>query len=518
MKRQLISLLIVIISFALTGLILVQSYWIGNAYVIKEQQFEHLADVAISTVVDKIQEDEFFNRVLAIIDEDPSIESFPLTMRSRFREDSIKIQATIRQLNASLSGNVPKTAFWQNIASGLSHSEAAGLFQLERELESDAELPLRVTPSPRRDWALLRLIARIEQFDQYRSNRIEERLNRDTLERTISRVFTESGINLPFRYAVVGEERAAIYKSTGFDKDTRQKMFFRKLFPHDLSPHKAYYLSLYFPSERRYLFESIGFMAVTSTILTLIIICTFWVTVYIILRQKKMSEIRNDFVNNMTHELKTPISTISLASQMLSDKEIPIANKNLDHLASVIADESKRLSYQVEKVLQMSIFEKGKMNLRLKEIDANELITIVVRNSIIQIKNKNGTIVKNLDAEVATIMADEVHFTNVLFNLLDNGIKYSKGSPDITISTSNRDRNLVISIADKGIGIAKEHQLRIFEQFFRVPTGNVHNVKGFGLGLSYVKKIIEAHNGKIYLESELNKGSTFYIFIPIKPA
>ena len=295
-------------------------------------------------------------------------------------------------------------------------------------------------------------------------------------------------------------------------------MFFRKLFPHDLSPHKAYYLSLYFPSERRYLFESIGFMAVTSTILTLIIICTFWVTVYIILRQKKMSEIRNDFVNNMTHELKTPISTISLASQMLSDKEIPIANKNLDHLASVIADESKRLSYQVEKVLQMSIFEKGKMNLRLKEIDANELITIVVRNSIIQIKNKNGTIVKNLDAEVATIMADEVHFTNVLFNLLDNGIKYSKGSPDITISTSNRDRNLVISIADKGIGIAKEHQLRIFEQFFRVPTGNVHNVKGFGLGLSYVKKIIEAHNGKIYLESELNKGSTFYIFIPIKPA
>ncbi|MGE4569316.1 MAG: histidine kinase dimerization/phospho-acceptor domain-containing protein, partial [Bacteroidales bacterium] len=339
MKRQLITLLIIIISFALTGLILVQSYWIGNAYIIKEQQFEHLADVAISTVVDKIQEDEFFDRVLAIIDENPDFENFPISVRSRLREDSIKIQATIRQLNASLSGNVPKTAFWQNIASGLSRSEAAGLFQLERELESDANLQLSVMPSPKRDWALLRLIARIEQIDQYRSNRIEDRLNRDSLERTIARVFLESGINLPFQYAVVAEDRSAVYKSPGFEKDTRQKMFFRKLFPHDLSPHKAYYLSLYFPSERRYLFESIGFMAVSSTILTLIIICTFWLTVYIILRQKKMSEIRNDFVNNMTHELKTPISTISLASQMLSDKEIPMANKNLDHLASVIADE-----------------------------------------------------------------------------------------------------------------------------------------------------------------------------------
>ncbi len=516
MKRQLITLLIVIISFALTGLILVQSYWIGNAYIIKEQQFEHLADVAISTVVDKIQEDEFFNRVLAIIDENPDLENFPISVRSRLREDSIKVQATIRQLNASLSGNVPKTAFWQNIASGLSRSEAAGLFQLERELEGDANLQLSVMPSPKRDWALLRLIARIEQIDLYRSNRIEDRLNRDSLERTIGRVFLESGINLPFQYAVVAEDRNAVYKSPGFDKDTHQKMFFRKLFPHDLSPHKAYYLSLYFPSERRYLFESIGFMAVSSTILTLIIICTFWLTIYIILRQKKMSEIRNDFVNNMTHELKTPISTISLASQMLSDKEIPMANKNLDHLASVIADESKRLSYQVEKVLQMSIFDKGKMNLRLKEIDANELITTVVRNTLIQIKNKNGTIVKNLDAVEAVILADEVHFTNVLFNLLDNGIKYSKGSPDITLSTSNRDNNLVITVADKGIGIPKEHQARIFEQFYRVPTGNVHNVKGFGLGLSYVKKIIEAHNGKIYLESELNKGTTFSIFIPLK--
>lgn len=256
-------------------------------------------------------------------------------------------------------------------------------------------------------------------------------------------------------------------------------------------------------------------MGVSSIILILVILFAFGYTLYIMLRQKKISEIRNDFVNNMTHELKTPISTISLASQMLNDNTIPNTMKNIDHLSRVINDESKRLSSQVEKVLQAAIFEKGKLNLKIRRLDAHEIITNVVKSFLIQIKSRNGQITRNLDAEYSIVNIDEVHFSNVILNLLDNALKYTHGKPQITISTSDKKQYLSILVEDNGIGISKENQKKVFERFYRVPTGNVHNVKGFGLGLSYVKKVVEEHNGKIYIESEINVGTKFEILIPI---
>ena len=217
----------------------------------------------------------------------------------------------------------------------------------------------------------------------------------------------------------------------------------------------------------------------------------------------------------MTHELKTPISTISLASQMLNDNSIPNSMKNIEHLSRVIFDESKRLSYHVEKVLQAAIFEKGRISLKIRRMDIHELINNVVKSFIIQVKTRNGQIIKNLDATYSIVNVDEVHFTNVLLNLLDNAIKYSKGQPNITVSTRSKKGGIVIAVEDLGIGISKDQQRRIFERFYRVPTGNVHNVKGFGLGLSYVKKIVEEHNGRISIESELNVGTKFEIFIPV---
>jgi signal transduction histidine kinase len=272
---------------------------------------------------------------------------------------------------------------------------------------------------------------------------------------------------------------------------------------------------MYFPGEKNYLINSLGYMGTSSVALTLIILITFGYTIYIILRQKKVSEIRNDFVNNMTHELKTPISTISLASQMLNDNSIPNSMKNIEHLSKVIFDESKRLSYHVEKVLQAAIFEKGGISLKIRRMDIHELINNVVKSFIIQVKTRNGQIIKNLDASYSIVNVDEVHFTNVLLNLLDNAIKYSKGQPNITVSTRSKKGGIVIAVEDSGIGISKDQQRRIFERFYRVPTGNVHNVKGFGLGLSYVKKIVEEHNGRISIESELNVSTKFEIFIPV---
>jgi signal transduction histidine kinase len=253
-----------------------------------------------------------------------------------------------------------------------------------------------------------------------------------------------------------------------------------------------------------------------SLLFTLIIIFTFAITVYQIVRQKKIAAIRTDFVNNVTHELKTPISTISLASQMLNDKSISNLSKNYDHLSTVIADESRRVSQQVEKILQMAIFDRGKAVLKFKELDVNELVNMAVRNMLIHIKNRNGQIVKNLDAENAFAEVDEVHFTNVLFNLMDNAVKYSKSSPDITVTTFNAHGCICISVQDKGIGINKADQKRIFDQFYRVSTGNVHNVKGFGLGLAYVKNVVDSHHGKIQVESELGQGTCFTVSIPHK--
>ena len=224
---------------------------------------------------------------------------------------------------------------------------------------------------------------------------------------------------------------------------------------------------------------------------------------------------KNDFVNNMTHELKTPISTISLASQMISDKTIPLEQKNLTHISKIIDTESKQLGYQVERVLQMAIFDQGQLKFKHEEIDIHDVVETVAQNFLIQIEKRKGKITFLPNAEDSRIIGDDIHITNVISNLLENAVKYTTKTPEIEITSSNKEKYLVLSIKDNGIGISKDNQKRIFDKFFRVPTGNIHNVKGFGLGLSYVKLIIEQHNGKIEVKSDLNRGTQFDIHLPL---
>ncbi len=259
------------------------------------------------------------------------------------------------------------------------------------------------------------------------------------------------------------------------------------------------------------------FMLLVSGAFMIILVFSFYYTISTIFRQKKLSEIKNDFISNMTHEFKTPISTISLACEVLNDKAIEKSPERTSNYVKMISDENKRLSLLVENILQTAILDKGEFKLKIQSTDIHTLIEQTIANIKIQVENKEGEITTELNAELPVINADRVHITNIIFNLIDNAIKYSNQNPVINIATRSNKHGIFISIKDNGIGISKENQHRIFDTMFRVHTGNVHNVKGFGLGLSYVKAVVEKHGGSIKVESELNKGSTFIVYLPTNP-
>jgi len=528
MKKSTFYILLVISAIALAGLIGVQAYWINHAYVIQERQFTQL----VNTTINRITEDVQNYDVLQVIKELDTPYSFQQNFKLQGIQKSLldTIIAGKKQLDFPHQkiSTEEKNTFWSNTMrnywqqnSFLQQSFVQFNAQFDvntSTMQVSGSSSMSVLSSPitreerRAQQRLLNetMLARLQQANF----KLEDRIEGEILDYFIRSEMARSNINLPFEYAVYGENNTeTIYKSLGFGTKNENEIFRASLFPFDWIELHPYYLNIYFPKQGNYLFKTIGFMSVSSIVFTLVVIFAFAVTIFQMQRQKKITSIRTDFVNNVTHELKTPISTISLASQMLNDKTIPNESKNYDHLSSVISDESKRLSQQVEKILQMAIFDRGKLMIKFKELDVHDLAKMVVRNMTIQIKNKNGQIVEHLDAKNSVVEVDEVHFTNVMFNLIDNAIKYSNGRPDITISTADTPDGLSVSIQDRGVGIGKADQKRIFDQFYRVSTGNVHNVKGFGLGLAYVKNVVKAHNGTIEVESEPGNGTRFTIFL-----
>lgn len=323
-----------------------------------------------------------------------------------------------------------------------------------------------------------------------------------------------SGLTMPFNFSVTNARNQLIYTTNKFELKSPKNVYSQVLFPNTGAPLR---LNVEFPQKNRYIFSSVRFI-IPTLISTLILLIIFLYTIIMAFRQKKLSEIKTDFIHNMTHELKTPISTISLASQMLNDPSVRKSESSLNRLAGVISDETKRLQFQVEKVLQMSVFDNSDSSIKLSVVDANEIIQNVVDTFKIKVEKFGGSISSNLAATDCLIEVDQMHFTNIMHNLLDNAVKYrdEDRAPHLSISTSNpNDKTLQIKIKDNGIGIKKEDLKRIFEKFYRVPTGNRHDVKGFGLGLTYVKKLVEIFKGTINVESEYGKGSTFIINLPL---
>ncbi|MBK6380644.1 MAG: HAMP domain-containing histidine kinase [Chitinophagaceae bacterium] len=274
-------------------------------------------------------------------------------------------------------------------------------------------------------------------------------------------------------------------------------------------------LSIIVPHQKGLIWKEMIWFIVGAILFTIIITTAFFITVRTLLKQKKLSEIKSDFINNMTHEFKTPLATISLAVDALKNDKVAGNKEKSDYFTGIIKEENKRMNKQVETILQAALLDKNEVQLNMKRLLAHDIIINVLNNINLQVEEKGGKIDVELEAENDLILADEVHFTNVINNLLDNAVKYSKDNLHIKLSTKNAGNHLKIKIEDNGIGMNKETLNRIFEKFYRAHTGNVHNVKGFGLGLSYVKTMIDAHHGNIKAESVLGKGSSFTISLPL---
>lgn len=275
-----------------------------------------------------------------------------------------------------------------------------------------------------------------------------------------------------------------------------------------------YYLAAWFPQQPRQIITKLLRWIIISVVFALVLIIGFPISLFIFNRQKRLSGMKSDFINNMTHEFKTPIATISLASEMLLKKFVQEDTEKTQRYARIIFNENTRLQNHVEQILSVSMLERGQFRLKKKEVNVHELISEVVDKFSLTVKERDGVIKTHFCADRFIISADKAHLTNVITNLLDNANKYSPDKPWIRIGTQNTDNALIITVEDRGIGISLDDQQNIFKNLYRVPTGNLYNVKGFGIGLFYVKTIIEAHGGHINLKSELNKGSRFDVYLP----
>jgi len=460
-------------SVTLITLMVIQVYWIKNAVMVKHAIFSRNVSDAVTKAVYNIERIDRANMI-------------------RIKKNSLR-SSHINFLNRKDSLNL----YLLNNFSSFGHSAVKEPF-LTAGIRT-SHLVERMFNIPSRDMQL-----------------VENRVSKKLIDSLLKIEFRAAGLNTKYEFGVYSPTRnkLVLQKTGKYPKELLESSFRYLLFPGEIfSPQNL--LMIYFPNERQYVITRIWFLLASSVVLILAIIFSFTYVVTTVFRQKKLSEIKNDFINNMTHEFKTPISTISLACQALSDKDIVKNSAVYDSYISIIDEENSRLQGMAERILQSARLQKGEIVLKLEKINLHDVLRDAIQKVSMQIEKKGGKITMELNAENPDIVADRVHITNIIFNLLDNANKYTPWAPIIFIRTQNINKGILFSIKDNGIGISGSNQKKVFDKLFRVPTGNVHDVKGFGLGLSYVKTIVEKHNGKITLDSELNKGSTFSVYLPL---
>lgn len=516
MTKKHLIFITVLFSVALATLILIQIYWIKSDFRIKEEVFEQKVNEALNITSQKLEKLDTINGF----------------KRTSIKRQGIKINSPL--LDGKKSG-LPSFRFSEELTID-SNGHRSSRFT-SKDVLIDSSLSLNPyfsaflnsikssKSSPIADFNDLKTSAKAgndffkeEYFlDSYKN--YKQKIDTLVLDSVLKFELKNNGVNANYNYYITnlfpGSRNQTSLKFAEADVDSIGIHY--KV---SLSPSNSFidpkYLIVQFPNQQRDIFKGMYPLLFTSIIVVLIFVFSFYYILASNLKQKKLSTIKNDFISNMTHEFKTPISTISLASEMLSDSSISQTPEKQSRYLKMIREENKRLSVLVESILQTSILDKGEFKLKLVETDLHDIINTAINNTQLLISQRGGSINTALTAQRFKLMADKVHLTNIVFNLIDNAIKYTIGVPEIAVKTENTESGIKVSVKDNGIGISKENQRKIFDKFYRVPTGNVHNVKGFGLGLSYVLAVIEKHGGTVEVQSELGKGSTFIISLPFE--
>lgn len=502
MNKKIIWLIIGLMSAALIGVAGMQLKWVLDTLEVNEEQFDNHIFDALNKVSEKLENQESLE-VMENVDNGFFREFYEDQFRTQNEED----------LTVSI-----------DIAPG--HSESEGHVHLSKKKYLELTLSNRCNCSSCTkekqeffaQWAMLDA--------KQGSAPLVKRINLKKLDTYLRLGLQDMGITTPFRYGVFDSQKNSFVIADGRYavedrleqttlagyKNLHNSEYKVSLFKSDSNPPGM--LMVYFPMRNSFIWNSVIKTLIGSIFFMSIILFCFAYTISVIFRQKKLSEMKNDFINNMTHEFKTPIATISLASDSIASPRVINEPEKIKRFTNIIRQENKRMNNQVEKVLQMARIDRQDFNLHMADVNMHEVIQNAVQYITLQVEKKDGIVTSDLKAENAIIKGDQTHISNVINNLLDNANKYSPENPEISVATRNVNGGLEVTISDKGIGISKESKKHIFEKFYRVHTGDLHDVKGFGLGLSYVKAMMDTHKGKIDVKSDLGKGSSFILFFP----
>jgi two-component system phosphate regulon sensor histidine kinase PhoR len=494
---------------ALVGLTSIQFYWVQSAMEIKEQQFGENVGRALNTVVYNIEKVEAANYI-----KNHNLNGeVPADMSSLLIDMAAPGDSCCFKLSEEASQKSGVSEYITAEGKHIKRNRREILKQCFKDRKNEKFKKGNIFPtSTSQKTSMVSEI--INDLMNMQNLRVEDRIDPEIVRLLLEGEFQRMNISTEMNFGVVSQMNGVLLKEReASDKKLLESPYKIKMFPGEFSMYPNY-LSVYFPREKGFLLQSMGGVMAISILFIGTIIFVFWYSLNVILKQKKLAIVKNDFINNMTHELKTPISTISLACEVLKDRDIPKSEERLGHYVDVINEENKRLGVLVENVLQSAVWDRPDFKLNKTELDVHEIILSIASRFDVQVDAREGRIDVDFGANDPFVEADKVHFTNAISNLVDNAIKYSKDKPLIQISTKNVESGIAISVTDNGIGIGKEEQKKIFEKLYRVHTGNLHDVKGFGLGLSYVKAIVDQHQGEIQVKSQLGEGSTFILFIP----
>lgn len=546
MKKSGFRLTVFVMSFALTGLILLQAYWIFHDFKLKEQQFDQSVMLAMNEIVAKVEQQENIKIVVqnfitqsdssgAGISKDDSLlnhlgsilgnnqvninaanNDFSIIAQEiRKKVNEIKSNRKFNKdfnnnnfLDSSIDIRIENDIQQKEVISFNLNNESLIMDSIEREAERRMESKFN---------KLNTLMNKLTFQINDRNKNLLERIPPRVLDSIIHKEFTGRSISLDYRYGIKQISKNNFdYTSNKTDTAQLSKSNYAVLlFPNDILK-KNEQLIISFPNKYEFLFNSLWPLFVSAVVFSIIMVIGFIYVMRTVLTQKKLAEIKSDFINNMTHEFKTPIATISIANESLKNPKVYTSPEKMDYYTGVIRDENKRMLRQVEVMLQMAQLEKGELKLKYENLKIEEVAEEAINSSLLSVENKHGKIELNVSENIPAVTGDRNHLINVISNLIDNSIKYANEAPQIVVSIRHTAEYVIIDVKDNGIGMTKEVQKRIFDTFYRAATGNVHDVKGFGLGLSYVRAIVEQHQGTISVESEINKGSTFTIQLPIK--